>query len=144
MTDAAEREPISIPTVQALFEAEDIGDDEVRASNRWFREFVFANQGITEGERKTTEEKGDIHAWMISRGKCSARITEIKERLGLCAHLRLEMMLARGMSFSQMARMLYPDISEGRARMKVSAQCALVLEQLTHVYTSMRLNRSPR
>ncbi|MCP1275051.1 hypothetical protein NKW43_15445 [Gluconobacter albidus] len=138
MTDAAEREPISIPTVQALFGAEDIGDEEVRASNRWFREFVFATQGITEGDRKTTEEKGDIHTWMLSRGKCSARITEIKERLGLCAHLRLEMMLARSMSFSQMARMLYPDISDARGRMKVSAQCTLVLEQLVHVYADLR------
>lgn len=138
MADVAEREPISIPTVQALFEAEDIGDDEVRASARWFREFVFATQGITEGERKTTGEKGDIHTWMLSRGKCSARISDIKERLGLCAHLRLEMMLARGMSFSQMARMLYPDISDSRGRMKVSAQCALVLEQLVHVYAGLR------
>ncbi|GEM17961.1 hypothetical protein NBRC3293_2458 [Gluconobacter oxydans NBRC 3293] len=124
--------------MQALFDAEDIGSDEVNASNRWFREFVFATQGVTEGERKATEEKGDIHTWMLSRGKCSARISEIKERLGLCAHLRLEMMLARGMSFSQMARMLYPDISDGRGRMKVSAQCALVLEQLAHVYAGYR------
>ncbi|MBS1091066.1 hypothetical protein JK208_05525 [Gluconobacter sp. Dm-74] len=138
MTEIAERVPISIQTVQALFEAQDIGSDEVRASNRWYREFIFATQGITEGDRKTTEEKGNVHTWMLSRGKCSARIADIKERLGLCAHIRLEMMLARGMSFSQMARMLYPGISESRSRMKVSAQCALVLEQLAHVYANMR------
>lgn len=57
MSGTAEGEPLSIPTVQALSGAEDIGDEEVRASNRWFREFVFATQGITEGDRKTAGKR---------------------------------------------------------------------------------------
>ncbi|WP_215751117.1 MULTISPECIES: hypothetical protein [unclassified Gluconobacter] len=129
-----------VNTVHSMYEAGDIGDDEVSAADRWYREYLFATIGIVEEKPSDGRfrEKGDVHTWMIGRGKCSVRIAEIRERLGLCGHVRLEMMLAREMSFSAMARHLYPGLSEGRARMKVSAQCALLLEQLSHAYESMK------
>nr|WP_245528498.1 hypothetical protein [Gluconobacter morbifer] len=128
-----------VNAVQAMYDAGDIGDDEVAAADRWYREYVFAAIGVVEEGPSDgrVRERGDVHTWMLGRGKCSARITAIRERLGLCAHIRLEMMLAREMSFSNMARHLYPALSEGRARMKVSAQCALILEQLVHCYVVM-------
>ncbi|KXV33062.1 hypothetical protein AD940_14020 [Gluconobacter thailandicus] len=140
MSDAAKVRHSSIAvqlhTVQSLYDAQDIGDEEIDAANRWYREYVFATTGVVEKRSDSRErEKGDVHTWMLGRGRCSARISQIKDQLGLCAHLRLEMMLAREMSFSAIARMIYPGVSEGRARMKVSAQCALVLEQLVHVYS---------
>ena len=131
-----------VNTVQSMYDAGDIGDDEVSVADRWYREYLFATLGVVE-ERPSDgrfREKGDVHTWMMGRGKCSARISEIREMLGLCGHVRLEMLLAREMSFSAMARQLYPGISEGRGRMKVSAQCGLLLEQLVHVYKNIKKN----
>ncbi|MFT8957326.1 MAG: hypothetical protein ABF917_06515 [Gluconobacter oxydans] len=128
-----------VNAVQSMYDAGDIGDDELAAADRWYREYVFASLGVVENPPSDgrVRERGDIHTWMMGRGQCSARITQIRDMLGLCAHVRLEMLLAREMSFSAMARHLYPALSEGRARMKVSAQCALLLEQLAHVYETM-------
>ena len=125
-----------VNAVQSMYDAGDIGDDELAAADRWYREYVFASLGVMENPQSDgrVRERGDIHTWMIGRGQCSARMTQIRDMLGLCAHVRFEMLLAREMSFSAMARHLYPALSEGRARMKVSAQCALLLEQLAHVY----------
>lgn len=125
-----------VNAVQSMYDAGDIGDDELAAADRWYREYVFASLGVVETPSSDgrVRERGDIHTWMMGRGQCSARITQIRDMLGLCAHVRLEMLLAREMSFSVMARHLYPALSEGRARMKVSAQCALLLEQLAHAY----------
>lgn len=133
-----------VNAVQSMYDAGDIGDDELAAADRWYREYVFASLGIVENPPSDgrIRERGDIHTWMMGRGQCSARITQIRDMLGLCAHVRLEMLLAREMSFSAMARHLYPALSEGRARMKVSAQCALLLEQLAHVYETMSRNKN--
>ncbi|GBR55008.1 hypothetical protein AA106555_1902 [Neokomagataea thailandica NBRC 106555] len=129
-----------VNTVQSMYDAQDIGDDEVAAADRWYREYLFAATGVVEEKPSDGRfrEKGDVHTWMMGRGKCSARISSIRDMLGLTAHVRLEMLLAREMTFSAMARHIYPSLSEGRARMKVSAQCALVLEQLVHVYESLK------
>lgn len=133
-----------VNAVQSMYDAGDIGDDELAAADRWYREYVFASLGVVENPPSDgrIRERGDIHTWMMGRGQCSARITQIRDMLGLCAHVRLEMLLAREMSFSAMARHLYPALSEGRARMKVSAQCALLLEQLAHVYETMSRNKN--
>lgn len=133
-----------VNAVQSMYDAGDIGGDELAAADRWYREYVFASLGVVENPPSDgrIRERGDIHTWMMGRGQCSARITQIRDMLGLCAHVRLEMLLAREMSFSAMARHLYPALSEGRARMKVSAQCALLLEQLAHVYETMSRNKS--
>ncbi|GLQ68912.1 hypothetical protein [Gluconobacter albidus] len=129
---------VQLHTLQSLYDAQDIGDEEIAAANRWYREYIFANTGVVDDRPDDWErEKGDVHTWMLGRGRCSARISQIRDQLGLCAHLRLEMMLAREMSFSAIARMIYPDVSEGRARMKVSAQCALILEQLVCAYRNI-------
>ncbi|GBR46360.1 hypothetical protein GRO01_24730 [Gluconobacter roseus NBRC 3990] len=133
-----------VNAVQSMYDAGDIGDDELAAADRWYREYVFASLGVMENPPSDgrIRERGDIHTWMMGRGQCSARLTQIRDMLGLCAHVRLEMLLAREMSFSAMARHLYPALSEGRARMKVSAQCALLLEQLAHVYETMSRNKN--
>lgn len=129
-----------VNTVQSMLDAGDVGEEEVSAADRWYREYVFATLGTVESAASDSRfrEKGDVHTWMLGRGKCAARLSAIRDALGLCGHIRLEMMLAREMSFSAMARCLYPGLSEGRARMKVSAQCALVLEQLAHLYVKIR------
>lgn len=129
-----------VNTVQSMYDSQDIGDDELAAADRWYREYLFATTGVVEEMPSDGRfrEKGDMHTWMMGRGKCSARISAVREALGLAAHVRLEMLLAREMTFSAMARHIYPGLSEGRARMKVSAQCSLVLEQLVHVYGRLR------
>ncbi|WP_256887513.1 hypothetical protein [Acidomonas methanolica] len=130
-------------TVQVLREAGDIGDEEVAAAERWSREYVLASLGVVDRPAAPRPDalKGDVHSWMLNRGKCAARLSRIRETLGLAAHVRLEMMLGREMSFSAMARCLYPDLSEARARMKVSAQSAFLLEMLAHFYGMQKKNR---
>jgi len=125
-----------VGTVQTLRDAGDVGDDEVAAAERWYREYVFATTGVVDGPSRGSVdgERGDQHTWMLGRGKCSVRIGDVKEALGLCGHVRLQMMLGQEMSFSSMGRILYPGLSEARARMKVSAQCAFLLEQLAALY----------
>lgn len=125
-----------VNTVLVLRDAGDIGDEEVAAAERWSREYVFSALGVVDQPSPVTPGalKGDVHTWMLNRGKCAERLRRIRETLGLTAHVRLEMMLGREMSFSTMAAFLYPDLSEARARMKVSAQCALLLEMLAHFY----------
>ncbi|AOX17724.1 hypothetical protein [Kozakia baliensis] len=130
-----------VSTVQALYDAQDIGDDEKAAAERWRREHLFATLGVVDGPVRVgvTDEKGDVHTWMLSRGKCAERLSRLKDTLGLGAQVRLEMMLAREMSFSAMARLLYPSLSEARARMKVSAQCSFLLEQLVNFYRKKKI-----
>jgi len=132
----------TVSTLTALYEAGDIGDDEVEAAMRWQRDFLYAKFGtVDRSVGATVQEKGDVHTWMLSRGKASLRISKVRESLGMCVHVRLQMMLNEEKSFSAMARVLFPKLSEARARMKVSAQCALILEQLSAYYDAQRKNR---
>lgn len=124
-------------TVDALYAAEDIGDEEKSAAERWYRDYVFGDHGYADFLTQVREPdyiKGDVHTFAISRGHAKQRISLVRENLGMCAHVRLEMMLAREMSFTDMGRALFPSLSDARSRVKVSPQCALVLEQLVVFY----------
>ncbi|MBS4075812.1 hypothetical protein KGY14_11485 [Ameyamaea chiangmaiensis] len=133
-----------ISTLNALYDAGDIGDSERGAAERWLRDFLYARFGTMDKQsQKQAYEKGDVHTWMLSRGKAAARVSEIRACLGLCAHVRLEMLLVQEKSFSAMAKVLFPNISEARARMKVSAQCGLILEQLSSYYDAQKNRTAP-
>lgn len=131
---------IKLNTVNALHMAGDIDGDAVTAAKWWLCDYVFANHGYLDIMRDVLPpgyEKGNEHTFAISRGNAAERIGMIRDRLGLCAHVRLEMMLARELSFSAMAEALVPA-KGAQGRKVVSAQCALVLEQLADAYVAVR------
>ncbi|GBR27583.1 hypothetical protein AA11826_0104 [Komagataeibacter oboediens DSM 11826] len=121
-------------TVQALLNAGDIDQDAADAADRWYRDFVFGYYGYVEFAPQheiNTLTRHDKVSWMIVRAHAKARITDIRDALGMCAHVRLRMMIAEEKTFSDMGKVLYPGTTDSVGRRKVSAQCALVLEQLS-------------
>lgn len=122
-------------TLVWLYDAGDIGDDEVAAARRWRAEFEYAELGVVGSEPLAPSlERGDVHTWMLGRGKCAARLRQVRQIMGASLHSRIEMMLARDMSFPDMARMIFPDQAPAQARTKAAAQCALALERLSEYY----------
>ncbi|UMM08437.1 hypothetical protein MKW11_14810 [Gluconobacter frateurii] len=131
---------VKLNTVNALHMAGDIDGDAVTAAKWWICDYVFAHHGyldILNDVLPSDYVKGDVHTFAISRGNAAERVGMIRDRLGLCAHVRLEMMLARELSFSAMAQALVPS-KGAQGRKVVSAQCALILEQLSDAYTQVR------
>lgn len=127
-------------TVRWLYDAGDIGDDEVTAAQRWRAEFDYAENGIVVAAiNGPPVEKGDIHTWMLGRGKCAARLRHLRQILGASLYSRIDMMLVRDMSFPDMARLIYPECVRAQARTKTAAQCALALERLSEYYRKKKI-----
>ncbi len=131
---------IKLNTVNALHMAGDINGDSVTAAKWWICDYVFANHGYLDILVEVLPKdyvKGDVHTFAISRGNAAERIGMIRDRLGLCAHVRLEMMLARELSFSAMAEALMAGKPRD-GRKIISGQCAFILEQLSGAYAGVR------
>lgn len=143
--EQAGKKRIKINTVNALHQAGDISGDAVTAAEWWYADYIKATHGHMDCLNEPLPRgyiKGDIHTYAISRGKAGERISIIREQIGLCAHLRLEMLLVREMSFSAMGRALFPQLGSSQARTKIAAQCALLLEMLSSVQKDMRKKKS--
>ncbi|MFT8419620.1 MAG: hypothetical protein ABF636_12450 [Acetobacter sp.] len=131
-------------TVQALLNARDITQDAANAAERWYRDWVFAYVGHIEypaNHTPNTLTRHDDVSWQMTRAHAAGRLVDVRCALGLCAEVRLKLMLVDELSFMQMGRALFPHLSDARARLKVSAQCALLLEQLEGFYNSLRRGR---
>ncbi len=135
-------EPLRVlGTVQALLNARDIAQDAANAAERWYRDWVFAYVGHIEypaHHTPNTLTRHDDVSWQMTRAHAAARLVDVRHALGLCAEVRLKLMLVDELSFLQMGRVLFPHLSDARARLKVSAQCALLLEQLEGFYAGLR------
>mgnify|MGYP001309131998 FL=1 len=132
-------------TVQALLSARDITQDAANAAERWYRDWVFATVGHIEyapGHTANTLTRHDDVSWQMTRAHAAGRLSDVRHALGLCAQVRLRLMLVDELSFMQMGRVLFPHLSDARARLKVSAQCAMLLEQLEGFYASLRRART--
>ncbi|MBV1833064.1 hypothetical protein [Novacetimonas pomaceti] len=131
-------------TVQALLNAGDIDQEAANAADRWYRDFVFGYYGYGEFVSQNEPDnfgKHDEASWMVTRALSKARITDIRDALGMCVHTRLRMMVAEEKTFSDMGRFFYPNLTDTVGRRKVSAQCALVLEQLADYYERQRAKK---
>ncbi|GBQ09765.1 hypothetical protein AA21291_0187 [Swaminathania salitolerans LMG 21291] len=129
-----------VTSVRRLYEAGEIGDDEVAAAQRWRCEVEYAELGIVDADRHGLDryEKGDVHTWMLGRGRCRERLRHIREVLGTTIHIRIEMMLLHEMSLSAMAQLVFPNHARAVGRSRVAAQCALALERLGEFYRNKR------
>ncbi|MBO1325360.1 hypothetical protein K2X14_11525 [Acetobacter sp. TBRC 12305] len=133
--------PRVLTTVQALLNSGDISQDEANAAERWYRDWAFAYHGVIEfpenHEGDTTTRHDDV-SWLMTRAAAAGRLGRVRDALGMCAELRLRMMLVDESSFRQMGAILIPHHAEATAGKKVAAQCAILLEQLSEFYLSMR------
>ncbi|MDE7547874.1 hypothetical protein PY793_07725 [Acetobacter fabarum] len=130
-----------LATVQALLNARDITQDAANAAERWYRDWVFAYVGHIEyptNHTPNTLTRHDDVSWQMTRAHAAGRLADVRHALGLCADMRLKLMLVDELSFMQMGRVLFPHLSDARARLKVSAQCAMLLEQLEGFYNGLR------
>lgn len=133
--------------VDAMLNAGDISQDEVNAADRWLRTWIFAYDGykeFAENHLPNTEIKHDALSWLMTRGDAVGYLYDVRQAIGACGELRLKGMLLEKLSFSAMGRALFPRISPDLARKKVSAQCALVLEQLSEFYQNERLAKKSK
>lgn len=135
-------EPLRVlGTVQALLNARDITQDAANAAERWYRDWVFAYVGHIEypaNHTPSTITRHDDVSWQMTRALAAGRLADVRQALGLCAEVRLKLMLVEEMSFMQIGRVIFPHLSDARARLKVSAQCAMLLEQLEGFYSTLR------
>ncbi len=134
-------------TVQALLNARDITQDAANAAERCYRDWVFAYVGHIEypaNHTPNTTTRHDDVSWQITRAHAAGRLADVRHALGACAEVRLKLMLVDEMSFMQIGRIIFPHLSDARARLKVSAQCAMLLEQLEGFYAAMRRSAKAR
>ncbi|PCD79840.1 hypothetical protein CO710_05950 [Acetobacter orleanensis] len=125
--------PRVLRTVQALLQVGDITQLAADAAERWYRDYVFGYCDYVEfsdQHRPSTLTRHDAVSWQLVRARAMARITAVRDALGLCAHQRLRMLLVDELSFRAMGEALFPAISAGSSQRKIAAQCALLLEQL--------------
>ncbi|GCD74220.1 hypothetical protein NBRC3299_0512 [Acetobacter pasteurianus NBRC 3299] len=128
-------------TVQGLLQAGDITQDAADAAEQWCRNYVFGYFDYLEHTNPAPQGqtvRHDAVSWQMVRAKAMARITAVRDALGLCAHQRLRMMLVDELSFRAMGEALFPTISSSSAQRKIAAQCALVLEQLAALEVTFR------
>nr|WP_298796216.1 hypothetical protein [uncultured Acetobacter sp.] len=125
--------PRVLRTVQALLLAGDITQPAADAAERWYRDYVFGYCDYVEFSDQhltSTLTRHDAVSWQLVRARAMARVTAVREALGLCAHQRLRMLLVDELSFRAMGEALFPTISASSSQRKIAAQCALLLEQL--------------
>ncbi|QCE34574.1 hypothetical protein FAI40_04000 [Acetobacteraceae bacterium] len=131
-------------TLSELEKRKIISGAELNAAERWLSDYLFATEGYADALFDPPSEKslaltekygrGDRHTFEMSKGKAWERIEKVRQSLGLCVHIRLKALLIDQLSFTAIGVLLYPEISEGRARDRASTQCALILEQLAEHY----------
>ncbi len=132
-----------LTTVQALLNAGDITQDAANAADRWYRDYAFGYHDYREfapDHVADTTTRHDAVSWQVVRATACGRIVDVRQALGVCAHQRLRMMLVDELSFRAMGEALFPKLNTTVARGKLSAQCSLILEQLSEYYRA--LNRS--
>lgn len=147
--------PRVLTTVTAMLRSGDITQEEADAGERWYRDYQLAYlTGYTlsrlgqdntyeappEGsDPNTLRLKHDAVSFGVVRAEAAVRISEIRCRLGMCGHQRLKMMLVDEMSFAAIGAELFPAVSGDHARRKITAQCALVMAQLSEFYRERRV-----
>ena len=128
-------------TIQSLLNNGDITQDAANASERWHRDYVFGYHGYAEYPENYIPECNGRHdevSWACVRANACGRIIDIRRALGMCSHIRLEMLIVKNMSFREMGTELFPSINKVTAGQKTSTQCCLLLEQLHNFYANQK------
>ena len=128
-------------TIQSLLNNGDISQDAANASERWHRDYVFGYHGYAEYPENYIPECNGRHdevSWACVRANACGRIIDIRRALGMCSHIRLEMLIVKNMSFREMGAELFPHLKQSSACQKASIQSSLLLEQLASFYATLK------
>ena len=123
--------------MQSLLNAGDITQDDANAGERWYRDYTFAYEGIIEfpeNHVSDTTVKHDDLSWNMTRAVALERILDVRDALGERANQILRLMLVDELSFRQLGEMFFPRLCATVARGKMSAQCSMLLQQLSEFY----------
>ncbi|KAA8387629.1 hypothetical protein FKW31_03000 [Acetobacter sp. DmW_136] len=129
--------PRVLTTVQSLLNAGDISQDDANAGERWYRDYIFAYEGIIEfpdNHVSDTTVRHDAVSWNVTRAVALDRILDVRDALGERANQILRMMLVDELSFRQIGETFFPRLNATVARGKMSAQCSMLLQQLSGFY----------
>ena len=121
--------------ISSLRRSGDIDDSHVAAANRWYRDYVLGVEGARDPDAVKSGKAADVHAGMLSRVAACTRHRGIRDALGLCAEVRLRLLLVDELSFSAAAQRLMPKDVNGRKKM--AAQMVFLLEQLAEHYQNL-------
>ena len=135
--------PLLIGLIEMMWRRQDIGDEEVAAANRWHRDYVMGMLGGQDPEERRASGRADAHDAQLARIAAVSRCRAVRAALGLCAEVRLAMLLIEGLGYAAMAQRLFPARSDGERRIK--AELTFLLGQLAEHYREVeRLDRATR
>lgn len=136
--------PRVLTTVQGLLNAGDITQDDANAGERWYRDYIFAHEGVIEfpeNHVSDTTVKHDAISWNMTRAAYLERILDVRDALGERAHQMLRLMLVDECSFRALGEMFFPHLKAQTAAVKVSSQCGLLMAQLSNFYAAKKRSK---
>lgn len=136
--------PRVLTTVQSLLNAGDITQDDANAGERWYRDYTFAYEGIIEfpeNHVSDTTVKHDDLSWNMTRANAAGRLFDVRRALGERANQILRLMLVDELSFRQLGELFFPRLNITVARGKMSAQCSMLLQQLSEFYQHQKRSK---
>jgi hypothetical protein len=137
----APRMPTSVASsVQLLRRANAIGDAEVEAARRFWRDYVFGVEGVRdpqEGGRPSGVS--DAHNAQVARAEAIGRHREITEVIGAKMTAWLISLVVLDLSFAAMQREYMPGPLAGRTEMR--GRMTAVLQLLSRLYAAIDRRR---
>lgn len=116
--------------VAALRKADKIGDPEVLAAERWYRDFTLGAHGVFDGD-VSPAGGGDAHTAGFARAKANQAIREASAAVGDRASLILAGLIVDDLTFSALAAAV------GLSRNEVVGAAWLALHRLSEHYAGI-------
>ncbi len=122
--------------VATLHRAKEIGDAELRAADRYVREWEIgmARMRLVSLEATRGGTGGDAQGITEAQLDALTSVRKVRQALGLCSEIRLRLMLVEEASFTRMAERLMPG--RPRANETLRAQAVILLQQLAEHYAA--------
>ena len=123
--------------LETLRKSEDIDAEGETTALKWLSDYEFARFGYADFMNEPLPDnyvKGDMITFSLSRTFANERISIISEILGESAHRFLEHLLFEELSFSAMARDLFPNVEKTSADKAIKQRAAVLLQILPNAY----------
>jgi hypothetical protein len=114
----------------------DIGDAEVVAADRFYRDYVYGVVGARDPEQRS-QGGGDAHTTAMARARAVAAYNEVVRRLDPRLLDRLHRFVVDENSISAMAEHYLPNRASTSARLNIGGQLATALMELAYIYTQI-------
>ncbi|EHH68397.1 hypothetical protein [Gluconobacter morbifer] len=132
LTDKKEEVPVTVlrrgAGLYGLLQNGTISAAQVKAAEKWARDYETGVEGATDPERYRSGRRGDIHDMMIARAQAVARYEGVRRSLGRRASDMLTLLVIEGLSVSRIAMHYQRD------RKQIVGAIDLLLEQLVEYF----------